>query len=85
MRPGERDQIGAAGGEDRIDMVGLVDVADRHGRDPALVADLVGEGGLEHAAVDRLAIGPGLARRDVDQVGAGLPEGAADLDRLVRA
>ena len=51
--------------------------------DPALVADLVGEGRLEHAAVDRLAIGPGLAGRDVDQVGAGLGEGAADLDRLV--
>ena len=64
-------------------MVGLVDVADRHGREPALVADLVGERGLEHAAVDRLAIGPGLAGRDVDQVGAGLGEGAADLDRLV--
>ena len=78
MRPGERDQVGAAGGEDRIGVVGLVDVADRHGREPRLVADLVGERRLEHAAIDRLRLGPGLAGRDVDQVGALAREGFGD-------
>ena len=34
-------------------MVGLVDVADRHGGHAGLVADAVGERRLEHAAVDR--------------------------------
>jgi hypothetical protein len=53
-----------------FDMVGLEDVADRHRRDARLVADLVRERGLEHAAIDGLGLGPGLARGDVDQVGA---------------
>ena len=61
-------------------MVRLVDVADRHRRHPALVAHLVGEGRLEHAPVDRAAIGPGLAGRDVDEVGAGVGEGADLID-----
>ncbi len=73
----QRDEVGAAGGEDRIDVVGLVDVADRHRRAAGLVADPVGERRLEHPAIDRLGLGPGLAGRDVDQVGAGVGEGAA--------
>ena len=32
VRPRQRDQIGAAGREDRVGVVGLVDVADGHGR-----------------------------------------------------
>ena len=65
-------------------MVGLVDIAHRHGRDAGLVADLVGKGRLEHAAIDRAARGPGLASGDVDQVGACRVERARDLHRLVR-
>src|SRR3546814_8437219 len=64
-------------------VIGLVDVADSHGRYAGFVADLVGEGGLEHAAVNGLALGPGLAGGDVYEVGAFLPEGSGDLHRLV--
>ena len=72
MRPAERHQVGAAGGEDGVDLVGGRDVADAHGGDPGLVADLVGERRLEHAAVDRLRVAHGLAGRDIDQIDAGL-------------
>src|SRR4051794_21792536 len=40
VRAGQRHEIGAAGGEDRVRMIGLVDVADSHGRELSLVADL---------------------------------------------
>ena len=56
MRARDRAQIGAAGGDDRIGVVGLGDRADRDGRNPDLVADLVGERRLEQAAVDRLLV-----------------------------
>src|SRR4030088_2572419 len=46
----------AAGGEDGIDLIGRRDVADAHGGDARLVADLVGERRLEHASVDRLGV-----------------------------
>ena len=82
VRPRKRDQIGAAGGEDRIGVVGLGDRPDRHGREPPLVADAVAERRLEHPAVDRLRARPGLPRRDVDQVGPGRGERLADLHRL---
>src|SRR6202011_701308 len=49
--PAERDKIGAAGGEDGIDLIRCGDVADTHGRDPRFVADLFGERRLEHAAI----------------------------------
>src|SRR6185437_14478222 len=52
MRPGEADQIGAAGHQDRVDVVGLKNVADRHGGHAGFVADAVGERRLKHAAVD---------------------------------
>ena len=51
--------------------------------DAGLVADAVGERRLVHAAVDRLLLLADLARRAVDQVGAGGLEGARDLDRVV--
>ena len=84
MRPGDGAQVGAAGGDDAVDVVGLGDRAHRDGRDAGLVADAVGERRLVHAAVDRLLPLAHLARRAVDQVGAGGLEGARDLDRVVR-
>ena len=83
MRPRQRHQVGAAGGEDRIGVVGLVDIADRHGRQPRLVADPVAERRLEHAAIDRLLACPRLAGGNIDQVGAGAGEGFADRHRVL--
>ena len=62
VRPGEADEVGAARHQDRVHVVGLVDVADRHRRDAGLVADAVGEGGLEHPPVDRLRAASRSAR-----------------------
>ena len=62
VRTGERDEVGAAGGEDRIGVVGLVDVADRHGREVRFVAQFVRERSLEHPPVNGLRAGPRLAR-----------------------
>ncbi len=84
MRPCEADEVGATGHQDRVDVVGLVDVADRHRRHAGLVADAVGERRLEHAAVDRPGADRGLAGRDVADVDAGLLEHARDLDRVFR-
>src|SRR4051812_43783574 len=51
MRAAERHQVGPAGGEDGVDLVGAGDVADAHGGDARFVAHLVRERRLEHAAV----------------------------------
>src|SRR5258708_31751333 len=51
MRAPERHQIGAACGEDRIDLIGRCNVADAHGRHPRLIADLVRERVPEHATI----------------------------------
>src|SRR6185312_15660175 len=42
MRPAQRHQVGAAGGQNGVDLVGRGDVADAHGGYPGFVADLVG-------------------------------------------
>jgi len=77
VRPGERDEVGAAGGEDRVCVVRLVDIADRHGRELAFIADAIAERSLEHSAVDWLLVGPGLSGGNVDQVSTFAREGLA--------
>ena len=62
----ERDKVRAAGGENRIHLVGGGDVADTHRREGAVVADLVAEWGLEHAAVNWFGLRHGLAGGDID-------------------
>src|SRR5712671_6361414 len=56
MRPAQRDEIGAPGREDGVDLIRCGDVADAHGGDTRLVTDLFGERCLEHAAIDRLGV-----------------------------
>ena len=70
----QANESGAPRHQYRIDVIGLVDVADCQGRNPRLVADAVGEWRLEHAAIDRLCQRRGLPRRDVDEIDAGLGE-----------
>src|SRR5260221_6980702 len=50
MRPGEAAEIGAAGGDDAVDMIDLGDVADRRGGDTGLLTDGVGKRRLGHPA-----------------------------------
>ena len=85
VRARERAEIGAAGGEDRVDVIGLEDVADGHGLHARFVADAVAEGRLEHAAVDGARERRGLAGGDVDEIGAGLGEGFGDGDGVFGA
>ena len=85
MRAGQRAQIGAARGDDGIQMIGLGDVADSHRGDADLVADAVGERCLEHPAVDRFGLDRGLAGGDIDQIDAGLFECARDRHCVVWA
>src|SRR5262245_66558474 len=49
----QRAHVGAAGGDDGVDVAVADDAPDCHGRNPKLVADLIAEGRLEGAAVDR--------------------------------
>jgi hypothetical protein len=62
MRASDGAEIGAAGSDDRIGMIGLGNRTDGNGRNADFVADLVGERRLEEAAVDRLFFLPDLAR-----------------------
>src|SRR5262245_3884472 len=62
MRSRQRDQVGAAGRQDGVDLIGRGDRADAHGREPRLVADLIREWSLIHSAVYRLRIGDDPAR-----------------------
>ena len=82
VRACDRAQVRASGGDDGVDVVGLVDVADRHGGDADLVADLVGERRLPHAPVHRLLPRHGLPGGDVDEIGAGVLEGAHDAQQV---
>ena len=84
MRPRQAAQVRAPRHQDRVHVVGLVDVADRHGGDAGLVADAIGERRLEHAAVDRPRLPRGLARRHVDDVDPGVAQQARDGDGVLR-
>ena len=67
-RDRRRNKVRAAGSEDRVGMVRLIDVADRHGRQPRFVAQLVVE----------LLAAPAVAQRDRDRaLGARLSDDVA--------
>ena len=70
VRPRHGAKVGASGADDRIRLVEIGDGADRNRRDPDLVADLVGERRLEHAAIDGLLVLRHLAGRTIDEIGA---------------
>ena len=82
VRPRERAEIRPAGRDDRVDLIGLGDVADRYRGNAGLVANAIAEGRLEHPAVDRSGSRGRLARGDVDDVGSRGVKGARDLHRL---
>ncbi len=82
MRACERNQIGTAGRENCIHLIGGRDVADAHRRDVGFVADLVGVRRLEHAAEDRFGVVNGLPGRDIDQVTALARKGTCDFNRV---
>ena len=84
VRTRDGAEIGTAGGDDGIGMIGLRDRADSDRGDPDLVADLVGERGLVKPPVHRMVVGPDLARRAVDQIGAGFLEQFCEFQRVVR-
>src|SRR5687768_17943902 len=74
VRPGERAKVGAPGRDDGVHMIDLEDIAYRDRWNVNLVADLVGEGRLEHPAIDRLFGLGDLARGYVHKVDARLLE-----------
>src|SRR5216683_6013703 len=83
MRATKRHQIRAAGGQDGIDLVGGRDVTDAHSGDTGLVANLIGEWRLEHAAIDRLRVAHGLAGGDVDQIDPGFGKSPRDQNAVI--
>ena len=84
MRPRQRAEVGAAGRDDRVHLIGGRDVPDRDGRDTTFVADHLGERGLEHAAVHRVGPARGLACRHVDDVGTVIAEQRRNLQAVFR-
>src|SRR5215468_11536228 len=68
VRARQRDEIGAAGGDDGVDLVGGGDRADALRGKRGVVADLIGKRRLEHATEDRLRVGDGLSGRHVDEI-----------------
>src|SRR5690606_1590258 len=78
MWPRQGAEIGAAGGDDGVYLVGRGDGTHRHGGDAGLLPDRIGERRLEHATVLRLRFRRGLAGRDVDQVAAAGLQHAGD-------
>ena len=82
MRPRQTHQVGAPGHQDRIHMIRLVDIADCHGRDVALVADAVGKRCLEHTSVDWTRLDRCLPGRYIDNIDTGIAKGLSDLDCL---
>ena len=84
VRPGDGAQVGAAGGDDAVDLVCLGDRAHGDGTDAHFVADAVGKRGLVHAAVDRFGCTRGLTGGHVDHVAAGGFEQFGDGDTVIR-
>src|ERR1700678_2221545 len=74
MRPCQSTQVRPARRNDRIHVIRLEYIAHRDGRNTDLVANLVGERGLPHAAVDWLLVGHGLACGYIEYIRAGLLE-----------
>ena len=84
MRPRKADQIGTPCHQDRIDVIGLENIAHGHGFHTGIVANAVRHRRLEHAAIDGATFGAGLTCADVDDVGPGLGKGTGDVDGLFR-
>jgi hypothetical protein len=82
VRAAKRHQIGTAGGNDGVHLVGRGDAAHAHYRHAGLVAQHVGPGKLEHSAIDGRRVMHRLPGRDVDQVAAGGTEGPRDGERV---
>src|SRR5579883_3077811 len=78
----EHAEIGAPGHQDAVDIGIGLDVADGHRRDLRLVANAVGEGRLEEPTIDRLLIGHGLPRGDIDDVASSRLQGARNGDGI---
>ena len=83
MWPRKADKIGATGSEDRVDLIPSGDVSNRHGWNPDLVSYLLGQGSLEHTAIDRLGCRCGLARRNIHDIAAILLQHSRYPDRIV--
>ncbi len=75
MGSGQADQIRSARRNDAIDVIDFIDVADRNSRDSSIVADDVGQGGLEHASGLGFGSVAGLSRGDVDDVSPRIDKG----------
>ena len=64
-------------------MIHFIDIAHRHGRNAQFVADQIGKGCLEHAAIYRLGVGCRLPGRDIDQICARFLEGLGDQHGVI--
>ena len=73
----EQAQVGPAGGQDGVDLVGGGEAAPDHGGDAGLVADQVAPADQMEAAVVGAGDGGGLAGGHLDEVAAGGGEGRA--------
>src|SRR5205814_7512363 len=78
----EPAEIGPAGGQDGVHLVEPGDVAADDHRDPGLVADAVGQAGVEQPPVVGGGVGDGVAGGDVDQVGSAVGQAAGEDDAV---
>src|SRR5579862_1304615 len=78
----EAAKVGAAGGQNAVHVIDLVDVADCHGGDAGFVPDEIGKRRLEHAAVHGPRLDRGLPSRNIDDVGARIGKGPRNHQRL---
>src|SRR5215207_2376520 len=88
IRPGvgpgvEQAQVGPAGGQDGVDLVGGGQAAADHGRDAGLVADQVAPADQVEAAVVGAGDGGGLAGGHLDEVAAVGGQGPGGGHRLL--
>jgi len=84
MRSGQTDKVGAARQQDRVHLIGLGDIANRHCGQPRFVSDPVAERGLEHSAIDGPRFGRCLARRHVNDIGPRRRKHPGNFDRIRR-
>src|SRR5689334_7599608 len=78
MRSRQCYEVGAPRVQDGVDLAWLGDGADRHRRHAWYIADGLGERHLEHTTIDRPLVGHRLARRDIDQIAAGIAKSLGD-------
>ena len=83
MRPGQTTQVGTSCRNDAVNVIGLVDIAYRHGRNARFLPDPVAQRCLEHTSIYRPGPRAGSARGNIHDIDPGFRKCACNLHGVI--